>query len=290
MVKNIRTYQSDLSEALKDQKGSVVKIALAEHKRKEQEKKNISPKSTKNTFFIWGGILLMAISAIIIIFLFINKKSTLKNFDSINPEGIQSLIFADNHKEIEAKNFSKRKMINAITNEVENNSLRLDTIENIYLTTSVNESEKQIVGAKNFLSLIGNNIPNSLLRAIENDFMIGIYSFDNSQLFILLKTLSYDNAFAGLLLWEDKLFDDLYEIFKIDTSGENANLFNKKFQDMIVQNKDARVLKNDQGEIILMYIFLNKQTIIITRDEDTLVEVSNRLNIKKNVNRLIFKR
>ena len=48
------------------------------------------------------------------------------------------------------------------------------------------------------------------------------------------------------------------------------------FQDVVIRNKEARVLKNSDGLIILLYAFLDPNTIVITTNEYTFIEVLTR--------------
>ena len=43
--------------------------------------------------------------------------------------------------------------------------------------------------------------------------MIGVYSWNGNQPFIILKTDSYENAFAGMLSWEKNIAGDLSALF-----------------------------------------------------------------------------
>jgi hypothetical protein len=49
------------------------------------------------------------------------------------------------------------------------------------------------------------------------------------------------------------------------------------FSDTILHNKDARVVKDENGKIIFLYSFINSETIVITTNETTLREITTRL-------------
>lgn len=50
------------------------------------------------------------------------------------------------------------------------------------------------------------------------------------------------------------------------------------FVDQVVENHDARVLLNSQGDILLLWTFLDRNTVVITTNEATLREVIRRIN------------
>ncbi|MGM3243131.1 hypothetical protein, partial [Bacillus cereus group sp. Bc237] len=54
----------------------------------------------------------------------------------------------------------------------------------------------------------------------------------------------------------------------------------KPCNDMVVNNKDARVLYGENREGLLYYAFVNKNNIVITSSLDALKEVITRLIIK----------
>ncbi len=114
--------------------------------------------------------------------------------------------------------------------------------------------------------------------------MTGVYqSVDaNSKphLFFLFQTKDYNQSYAGMLNWEKTLFDDFFVLFNIDISGDHNSLFEKQWKDIILNNKDARVLYDIDGKSVLYYMFINKNTFIITDSEDTIKEASLRLLIK----------
>jgi len=74
---------------------------------------------------------------------------------------------------------------------------------------------------------------------------------------------------------------DLYGFFGIKLSPETNYLFTKNFEKGIILNKNARILKDDNGKIVLMYIFANNNSIIITNSEQATKEIIRRLNSSK---------
>jgi hypothetical protein len=50
--------------------------------------------------------------------------------------------------------------------------------------------------------------------------------------------------------------------------------------DIIINNKDARVLLNEDGKPILYYMFVDKNNLIITDSIDAIKEIVSRLMLK----------
>ena len=153
---------------------------------------------------------------------------------------------------------------------------KLDTVENIYITENINGSETA-AAAQRFFFFIDSRVPPSLLRSLGNNFALGFHTFNGNHPFLVLKTGFYENAFAGMLGWEQYMARDIFPIFGIKKK-EGSAIFLRPFEDKTVKNLDARVLKDDDGEILLFYVFKDKGTIIITDSENTLSELVKRLN------------
>jgi len=94
----------------------------------------------------------------------------------------------------------------------------------------------------------------------------------------------YENAFAGMLSWEQNIYEDLYPILQeTDVSGDSLSSSPVKtsFEDKIIENKDTRILYNSRGEIVLIYSFVDRETLIVATEKNTLLEVFERLTSKR---------
>jgi hypothetical protein len=98
---------------------------------------------------------------------------------------------------------------------------------------------------------------------------------------MLLNTSDYDNMYAGLLEWEKKMVDDFFTMFDISVSGERAYLLAKPFQDTTIRNIDVRTLLDKDGKTILLYGFVNQNTVIITTTQETFAEIMTRYNASR---------
>ncbi len=65
------------------------------------------------------------------------------------------------------------------------------------------------------------------------------------------------------------------------TATTSDSLRAKGFEDARFRNKEVRVLRNDAGDIVLLYSFLSRDTLVITTNEFTLKEVLTRLTSKR---------
>jgi hypothetical protein len=120
---------------------------------------------------------------------------------------------------------------------------------------------------------------------INNNFLLGAFKTGLSSVspnigdpFILLKVTSFPDVFPLMRIWENKMLYDFYEFFGVKITPTTNYLFTKNWEDGIVSNKNARILRDNDGKIILMYVFINDSSIIITNSELATREVILRIN------------
>ena len=271
VVKNkvIETYAEDMAKVIEGNEGELIKNIIHEQEMHELEKKNLSPKSSKNRIFIFVGFTLLFISfGIFIVLGFLRQK--------INTVEVQiqsdSIIFTDQNYFQDVGDLNKDAIVQSVLNEISGTDVEPGGVEAIYLTVN-----KQIVGFREFISLIQSNftVPDS--QIIDNNFLIGVVNKDTKDLFILLKVKSFIDSFDSMRSWEGKMFNDLHGFFNIKISTSNKELLTKDFVDGRIANKNARILYDKAGQIVLMYVFADEHSVVITNSEDATLEVILRL-------------
>lgn len=272
-VKAIRTYQSDVAESVKENKTSVAHMVIAEEARKRRLSEFDSPGSKRNITFVFLGLALIAMGGFTALFIY-NKEQRART--AIQGAQNQSLIFAENHRSLSVTGLGSDALAKAIGTKVRNANNKLDTIENI----SFSEKEGAVevpVTTERFFFFLDTRIPSALLRSLDPVFMFGIHTFNGNRPFLIFQTNYYENSFAGMLGWEQYMARDLFPIFSIQESP-TSEAFNRPFEDVVIKNRDTRVLKDNNGNVILFYTFANKKTLIIANSSDTLEEIIRRLN------------
>ena len=113
--------------------------------------------------------------------------------------------------------------------------------------------------------------------------MFGLHVLNVNQPFLVFKTNYYQNTYAGMLSWENTLMEDIGSIFtppEVAVVAETSDQVlgrNKNFEDIVVKNRDTRALRNQDGKIIFLYSFPDKNTLVLTTNADTLEKISTRL-------------
>jgi len=273
--KIVQTYAEDMANVLEnDTEGLVKKIIHGEEKH-EQEKKNLSPRSKKNRFFMFISILFVMLALAIFSFFFFRKNA---NIVSVEKQ-FTPIIFNDQSAYLEVSGLNKDEIGQTVLNEINTSKVKNGGLEGIYPTVN-----QQIVGLREFISLIKSNFtPSNDLSLVSDNFLMGVVKNPDTQtntgtgFFILLKVRSIADIFDSMRLWENNLLTDLHGFLGVNISSDTNYLFTKNFIDGIVENKNARVLYDNSGNIVLMYIFADDNSVIITDSSNAAHEILLRL-------------
>ncbi len=273
VVKNknvkVQTYAEDMAKVIEND-GSAIKKIIHEEEEREIEKKNLSPESRKNKMFMLVSLVLVLVAIAILFFIVVFRKQI--SISNIAPQ-FAPLIFTDQNKSLEIGNLNKDKIAQTILNEVNATTVKAGGIEGIYLTDN-----KQIVGLRKLISLIkGSFIPGQTVFVSDN-FLTGVLNGETHNFFILLEVRSFADIFDAVKSWENKMFYDLHGFFGVDINADTNYLVTKDFEDGLVSNKNARILYDKDGKIVLMYVFVDDTSIIITNTQEAAQEVINRLS------------
>ncbi len=273
-LRTIRTYASDMAQAVQEKQGSVVRIVMAEEDKRRREVANVAPTSKRNIIFIAGGMMIIALALAVIVFALTRSKRPAKITETPVAQTIARVIPYDNTVQIDTTGV--RLILGNKLEETLVGSYELGSITALSLTDSTKSTQE--LSITDFINILRLRLPSPFTRSLLPEYMLGIHTFDGNELFLLLKSSSYDATFAGMLAWEKTMTIDLRDIFNIPPStSAGAIISEKKFEDVVIENKDARAILDETGEIILMYSIPNENTVIITKSKDTFKEILNRL-------------
>ncbi len=297
----LRTFKSDVEDAIKGGASSAA-IVIAEQKRREQTGGfNDAEKPRLNPFYKMA----IAASSVLVLFgiIFLFARVLLPNK---NPPANQfappKFITTEFEKEMPLDGINRLKLSDALSVEKNRTFIQAASILQLYYTKKVGQ-DKQNVSAGDFFGLLGVTAPSAFIRSLGADFMFGYHGYNGNQPFLILKTSSYDAAFAGMLNWEKKIVNELEPLFPAPppappvlivatttvklkngkmaiattTATSTPPVFVGMFSDAILRNKDARVVRDGSGKIIFLYSFIDPSTIVITTNETTLREITARL-------------
>jgi hypothetical protein len=141
-----------------------------------------------------------------------------------------------------------------------------------------------LVSSAEFIARSEFRIDSSFTRNLLPEMTFGYHSFDGTQPFIVFKTEFYEDAFAAMLDWEARMNEDLSPLFGdivMETylvgSSTRTRPASLTFEDVLVKNKEVRVLYDSTGKELLLYGFPDSETIVITTNQYTFTEIVTRL-------------
>ena len=303
LLPRLRTYKGDVAEAVKKQKASLASITAAEQERKTKvtvpttapaEKKQLRDYAKLKKILITSLSIFLVVLGVSVVGYFLFFYDT--GIENKTEQEIPSLVFINDKIEVDITNKNSRQILQMLSNEKERVSGTISKITQLYLTIIIDRENrvKELASSSAFLSAINAGVSDSFKRALNPIMTIGVHIFNGNQPFIVFTVNSYQRVFAGMLGWEDSMHDTLSPFFgeklpplKVTIQSEitststvtGGSVIKKRvFEDVVIKNIDARILKDDSGKTVLLYTFLNQKTLIITTNENTLSEIITRIN------------
>lgn len=275
----VRTYETDLEQALEGREGGVIKLAIEDEARKDEERKNLTLLSQKNILYGIAAIVFVGLAVVAII--------SVKIYTRTNPTvgvGAQrlALVTFDTQKEITLDGKIPEQIIRELENTVKSVTTGNDTIT--YLVPTVKSlGMKKAASPKELFKKIEALFPVQLADALDTEYFYGVYTdkIGKNNAFLIFKSLEDEYALPGLATWESTLYQDVYQIFGVTPDDQTRTLLEKPLEDTIISNKNARVLLDKDEQPVLVTMFLNDGYVLIARDIPTILEITNRLYAKK---------
>jgi hypothetical protein len=306
LVKPIETFQGDIESVVQQKNVSVVSIAAAEAARRSSSSLSSAPQENTQTkpsggswrifAMIMGGIffLTVAVGVISIIYLRTRPVPPLQSSvpsPFISVDGTEVVALA-------SEELTRPIVITELEDARRGSALPLGLIGRTFVAEASTTSDGEHyapVHPQTLLSLLSSNIPSELTRTLTGEYLLGVHSFDDNQSFLIVGVDSYQQAFSGMLKWERFIKNDLAPLFtrtpRPRTPEELASTPNTAtpqflptpFIDAVVENHDTRVVRDPNGDILLLWTFLDRNTLVITTNEYTLREILSRFVSSPNV-------
>jgi len=273
VVRPLRTYEGDVAEVLR-QGGSLTKVVLAEQERKiATEKVEAAEEMTTsgaNKKLIFSVIFVVAGIAIV-------GYALLKgNFINDLPIDTPSTEIISDKKIV---SFIDNKTRDAVIGEIRAAYSKSNPGINLIELSTLTLGSPIALTTSQTLDLFDWNISPGFERSISK-ITLGFYNRKEASPFVILKAANFEQAFAGMIDWEENMLDDLAPILNIDIGSLDPlqnPLVRNPFSDEVISNLDARVVKDNTGKIALLYSIVGQQNIIITVNKETLKDLQDAL-------------
>ncbi len=281
----LHTLKDDLQMVIKEQKISLVRAATLEEDRNSEKKQSVPlevPQGKK-------GIAWKVMGIVCVIVLLLVGVGIIQSLYVAPPPSDGSLMFAERSEVLPIQHRSGFDLKNMLMQARQHPNISLGSLVRIVPTVSPEDD----VSGKNaarpatfseFITALDTHVPDDLLRALGDDFFFGIHATDRNALVFVVPVTSYERAFAGMLAWEQTINADLQPAsagVPDQVVGSNGLPEKRRFGDVVLENYDARTLKDDSGDIVLYYVFPTKHLLIIGESPYSLKEVLARLRVGK---------
>ena len=292
--KSIRTYESDVANAIQHHGTSQASMVVAAQEKKHAEEKvfvvnsgTAQKKQTswvKNILMILGSLILLAAGVGAAYYFYtispLSVQQPVTPAATSTPIISTSIIRPDLQKVTDITNQNSSGILAKIEQQAQANVLPnggiLELILGIQASTTTQNGKTTTnfvrVTGPQFISLLGLTPPNALTSTLTNQWMIGFYSpagdasTTNQAPFVVLTENFFQNAFAGMLGWEPTMAPDLSSLFGIPS----AELVGGGFHDKLIKNKNVREYIDGSGNVLFLYSFINNGTLVIAQNETTL--------------------
>ena len=287
----LRTLKGDMARAVREEGVSVASVALSEQARRQANGSPIAAKSSSARVWFLFLIFLLILGAGGYWWwfgwpAFLPPPATWWPFGQIvappAPSGPAGLIFAEESVAVSLdgtveENLAALHQAAGPTVAAASSTLSLSRPR----LRQINFTRGAVPAGWNAISAgLGFSSPPALGRALTGELMFGAIQFGSgSQRFLLLKNRDYAQARASFLAWEPELVGALWSLWRstVATGAERQAVF----VDRLLRNKDLRLAQTTAGETVLLYTFLDPETILIAADEATFSEVFDRyLNVR----------
>lgn len=276
--KGMHTLNQDIEYAAEAGTPGTIKAIIDAEEGREKEKEKFSLSYSVNQLYMIFGFLALLLSAFLVYyFVFFMTKDNIQN--SSVSQSFKNIFLVDKTVNLEIGNLTKTKILKNLYDEIEKTLLKENQIQSFYLA-----GNDQKLSLSSFLEKIEANISLPEGDIFNQEFMYGVFVGEGNHPFLLFKIKSMNEAFTTMRNWENKMLYDLGQIFGYEISSSTQYLLTKDFIDEIIQNKNARVLRDEFGSMVLFYVYLDDNTILITDDDTVVGEIikrQNASNIKK---------
>ena len=290
----LHTYRQDVEGLVKKRKVSLVNVMAMQSDKKEYKDGSLVINTMGNTkkhtntskFMIIASILMLILGSVALFAAYSAYQAQQQKVaqDKSSVLADDTMIFVEHRARLNVTDRLPRETLTELAKILQQSQATLGSITQIILEWS---SWSDVARAKitfaidqaQLIDLLGLTLPEQFIRLLGNpdEYMLGMHMADRNSPFILLTTTSYEHAFASMLEWESNAEVQLNPLFKTNGNGSSR----RTVEDIVVQNIDARAVRDDARNLKLLYAFLDHETLLITNNIHTLTEVARRYKVRK---------
>lgn len=274
-IKPIRTYRTDAEEAIGKNKTSVIDIAVAESKKKEQAPVEYKQEK-KSSWLLWLSLALVIIALAVVggAYYYLQTSNAQTSSGPSAQNSYPSIIEAEMTKTLPID--PKQPWSSLGTGITSLSSAPVGSIVNLI---PIGAGGIAFATSSDFFSALGVTLPIQVNLSLDGTYMLGTIVSDPNEPFLILGISSFENAFAGMLGWEKTIHNDLASFIQIEHPSEpSISLVPETFVDKTIENQDVRELLDASSTPLLLYAFVGTTKLVITTDEAAMSSVIAALN------------
>jgi hypothetical protein len=134
----------------------------------------------------------------------------------------------------------------------------------------VSETISRQASTKETFNFLRTGLRRASVEALDSISMIGSATTDLNEPFVIIRSYNFDVLFSGMLAWEPFIYDDFTPLFG------SQELRSISFVDAVQNNTSIRILYDEEGNEILLYAFVNRNTVVITTSSEALSKIIER--------------
>ncbi len=285
-VAHIRTFKSDIADAVRTQNMSLARMAIKEDEQREEIAQEVKTSRRWSAFTIVAIVFFLAGGIGVLGYFYFETRAPSVVAPPQNAQ-ITPLVAADEQGGIDTTALLSDTLRKKIRDELSSTKLRLGFIKDIYFVENTVRDDgtpgpARLLSADDLFAKLAIKNSDRLGRLLSNEFMFGIHSFNEQTAFLMLRFESYPGVAAELLSWEKTMRTDLLPILELPPSISTAtssaaalattSLYT--WDDEVIQNIDTRTLRDQSGSLVMLYSFLgSRDTALIATNEATFKEV-----------------
>ena len=296
---NFHSYSTDFADQKVATSASSFSVLAAQQDAAPKAQPTISTKGKRAPVLaiVLGSVLLMlAAGGAYAAYLYVGSRQAVPTLTVKVP----SLIFADEFKKIDGAGSDLMQALAMTASDPLVQGTALVT----YVAQPATGEPGVIAGSPApggmLIKALNLAAPDLLLRNITEKSTVGVINEGGeTRAFFVLRVSSYERTFAGMLTWEPLMERELALLYPLYTSEEadvvslatttasstpkapsqtGPAVSKVRFEDVVVANRDVRILRDTRGRSLLLYGYADKETLIIARNEASFAALLTRLS------------
>jgi hypothetical protein len=275
-LSQIRTFQGDVANAIQKQNESIMSIQRAETARRP----DLAASEERA-----GGHKALVYAVLTLVLVGLGGVGTYFAYSTYTESRVIPVVSTPENqfigatvKDVDASTLSRQATIGVVAIERSKERPAAD-ISQIQLRRGTTPTS-ELLSTADFFTRLNTHAPQPLVRALNPLFMLGVLGSNPSHTFLIIKVDSFENAFPGMLEWEPRIVEDLLPMFADDETTNRVPTA-AAWRDLIVANRDTRVLRDTDGNVVLLYSFFGNSLLIMADNEATFRLIADRLESQK---------